>query len=586
MIAHRIQRSSGKDSFGRLGCYVLDLKSPTDPRAFERLATYVADQNGHGNVERVIGARITNCEFGDDLEDAIREIERVQARNQRTRMDKSYHLVVSFREGERPSAEQLRDIEDHLVASIGYGEHQRISAIHDDTDNLHIHVAINKIHPQTFRAFEPHFDKKKLMAACRELELKHGLALDHHGLPGDRDSHRLPDPAAKMEVHGGRQSLASWIESNVRDQLVEAAGAAPTWSAFHAQLHELGLTLRPRGAGFVVGALGTDTHVKASSIDRMLSLQMLTGRLGAYQPPPIDRVRPEPTFRYEPELKKDQRTSATLYRQFQLDREQALAARNKALGELSDTHRVYAHQLAAHYRLERRRLSGTPYLAPALRKQLLDQHAVNQIRSRTQRRDLAQRQRQEVRNAHPVPQWQDFLEQAAAGGDQQALSILRARAASGRHAHARGDTLQPTRSEDVRHVVYPSPATRVLKNGDVVYDLPDGGKVTDRASEVQADRLTSGSAFLALSLATERFGSQPLCVTGSEAFKAAVINEAVAHGIVVTFADPDMEHSRLVALSLAQRGRGLAAGDTAGRDVSRFTRPSEREGTERYCGRG
>lgn len=141
--------------------------------------------------------------------------------------------------------------------------------------------------------------------------------------------------------------------------------------------------------------------------------------------------------------------------------------------------------------------------------------------------------------------------------------------------------MQPTCREAVRHVVYPSPAARVLKNGNVVYDLPDGGKVIDWAIEVKADRLTSGSAFLALTLAAERFGPQALRVAGSDVFKAALIDQAVAHGIRVTFADPIMEQGRLDALAQVRVGRGLAADDAAGRDVSRFTRTSERDGVER-----
>ena len=70
-----------------------------------------------------------------------------KALNVRAKGDKTYHLVVSFPPGEHPTADQLRDIEDELCAAIGLADHQRISAVHTDTDHLHIHVAISKIHP-------------------------------------------------------------------------------------------------------------------------------------------------------------------------------------------------------------------------------------------------------------------------------------------------------------------------------------------------------------------------------------------------------------------------------------------------------
>ena len=578
MIAHRITRTSGKDSFGRLGCYVLDLKSPTDPKAFERLAAYVVDRDGQPNGERVVGARITNCEFGDDLEDAIREIEGVQARNHRTRMDKSYHLVVSFPEGERPSAEQLQEIEDHLVTSIGLGEHQRISAVHDDTDNLHIHVAINKIHPRTYRAVEPHFDKRKLMAACRELELKHGLALDNHGLADDRDGPRRSDHAVKMEVHGGRQSLAAWIDARARDHLIEAATTAPTWSAFHDRLHDLGLTLKPRGAGFVIGALGTAVHVKASSVDRALSLKMLTGRLGEYQRPSVSPTRPQPRLRYEAGPMQDERKSGALYRRFQVERDRAMAAREKALVELSQAHGSYAHQLAAHYRIERRRVAQTTCIAPAVRKKLLDQLAVAHTKARTERRDLARRQRAEVRQEHPLPNWLGFLEREAARGGEQALAVLRGRASPTSRLGA--DTLTAAERADAGHVIYQQLVPRVGKNGDVVYELMDGGRVTDRASEVRADRLTPRSAFLAVSLASDRYGSQPLAITGSDAFKAAILKVVVERGVEVTFSDPAMEHARHTAVARARRDTAPALGERKP-DEGRAAKAPERHAFER-----
>jgi Relaxase/Mobilisation nuclease domain len=40
--------------------------------------------------------------------------------------------------------------EERFCKALGFAEHQRISVVHHDTDNVHIYVAINKIHPTTF----------------------------------------------------------------------------------------------------------------------------------------------------------------------------------------------------------------------------------------------------------------------------------------------------------------------------------------------------------------------------------------------------------------------------------------------------
>ena len=87
--------------------------------------------------------------------------------NPRSRADKNYHLVVSFPEGEKPTRAQMEDIEDTLCAAIGFAEHQRVSATHQNTDNWHLHIAINKVHPRTFRNVEPWTDHYRLQECLR-----------------------------------------------------------------------------------------------------------------------------------------------------------------------------------------------------------------------------------------------------------------------------------------------------------------------------------------------------------------------------------------------------------------------------------
>ncbi|WP_371875527.1 relaxase/mobilization nuclease domain-containing protein [Bartonella raoultii] len=58
--------------------------------------------------------------------------------NKKSKSDKTYHLVYLFRWKIRKHT--LYEIEDKFCSALGYENHQRISAIHKDTDNLHIHM--------------------------------------------------------------------------------------------------------------------------------------------------------------------------------------------------------------------------------------------------------------------------------------------------------------------------------------------------------------------------------------------------------------------------------------------------------------
>ncbi|MBV9299066.1 MAG: relaxase/mobilization nuclease domain-containing protein [Verrucomicrobia bacterium] len=81
---------------------------------------------------------------------------------------------------ENPDAHTLRVIEERFCKELGYAGHQRISAIHHDTDNVHIHVPINMIHPKTLTLHDPIRDYKKRSKLCAILEHELGLAQDNH----------------------------------------------------------------------------------------------------------------------------------------------------------------------------------------------------------------------------------------------------------------------------------------------------------------------------------------------------------------------------------------------------------------------
>src|SRR5271169_2564663 len=134
------------------------MKTPEMGR-FGKLVAYLLDPQG--KKTRVGEVSITNC-VSTDTTWAVREIAATQGLNARAKLDRTYHLLVSLRAGENPDAKTLRVIEERFCKALGYAEHQRISVVHHDTDNMHIHVAINKIHPTTFTLHNPGCDYKTL----------------------------------------------------------------------------------------------------------------------------------------------------------------------------------------------------------------------------------------------------------------------------------------------------------------------------------------------------------------------------------------------------------------------------------------
>jgi len=254
MISKRIPMNSAKKS------------------SFAGLVNYIT--NSQGKNERVGEITITNCQ-SDDLRWAVGEVLSTQKQNTRAEGDRTYHLLISFAPGERPSSDVLKDIENKLCACIGYGEHQRISAVHEDTDALHIHIAINKIHPHKLTMHEPYRDFKTRSAMCAKLEIEHGLERVDHSQKKRHSENKAED----MEQHTGIESLINWV----RRECLEQIRSADSWGELNQALGENGLELQARGNGFVFVS-HDGVMVKASSVHRDLSKAKLEDRYGAFEP--------------------------------------------------------------------------------------------------------------------------------------------------------------------------------------------------------------------------------------------------------------------------------------------------------------
>lgn len=252
IIKHVPMRTLGKSDFGGLVGYITDAQSKD---------------------HRLGMVQVTNCEAAT-VPAAIEEILATQHMNTRAKGDKTYHLIVSFRAGEQPDEATLKAIEERICSGLGYGEHQRVSAVHNDTDNLHIHIAINKIHPTRNTMHEPFQSYRMLGELCSILEQDYGLEQDNHQPRRTQSEARVAD----MEQHSGMESLVGWVKR----QCLEDIRSSTSWAELHQVMRDNGLVLRERGNGLVVEA-SDGTMVKASTIARDLSKRALEARIGPFQ---------------------------------------------------------------------------------------------------------------------------------------------------------------------------------------------------------------------------------------------------------------------------------------------------------------
>ena len=548
--------------------------------SFGNLVKYIS--NSQEKQERVGEIRLTNFQ-NETLEWAVAEALAVQQCNQRAEGDKTYHLLISFAPGEQPSAEVLRDIEDRMCAAIGFGEHQRVSAVHHDTDNLHIHIAINKIHPERYTIHEPYRDYKVRSDMCAVLEREHGLQLTNQK-GRKRGSENGADD---MEQHAGIESLLGWIKRECADQLTQAH----TWNDLHEVMRKNGLELQERGNGLVITD-GSGVGVKASSVSRNLSKPSLEKRLGAFEgdtkkkasakrgpglhnrkappvvavggkPPPMRKgrlstlsqlgaIEGEPGKRYEGRPIHSAGSTATteLYARYKAEQGIKVHARATAWGAAKNRKDKAVEAAKGTGRLKRaaiKMLSG-----PGVNKKLLYALVSKALHAEIQKANTQYlAERQSIHGEFSKRAWADWLQAKATEGDQQALKALRARKPAKPRA---GDTVAgsgPVR----RSSPMPLKVDSVTKDGTVIHRFA-GSAIRDDGEALQVARGSNRAGLEAvLRMAVHRYG-QNIAVNGSDEFKEKIARVAATSNLNITFNDAALEARRQELVRLTSKESG------------------------------
>lgn len=203
------------------------------------------------------------------------------------------HYVLSWREGESPDEHQVNEAVDLFLGELGLLGCQAVFAVHKDTRNVHLHLVINKVDPETnkVRIINNHFDIEAGHKAIARIEHVQGWKPEagaryqvENGLVVDAvkptEPPGLPPGAEQGEVRSGEISWTSLVKERVGSIFNDAT----SWLDLHQRLDAVGIRYVKSGSGASVQI--EDQFLKASNVDRQGSLAKLQKKFGLFEPAP------------------------------------------------------------------------------------------------------------------------------------------------------------------------------------------------------------------------------------------------------------------------------------------------------------
>jgi hypothetical protein len=138
------------------------------------------------------------------IDTAAAEMKGVESLNPRCN-DAVFHYELAWPPGERPSRAEWIDSALYTLNQLGFKEHQYVLVAHEDKKHFHIHVMVNRVHPETYKAHTPYRDWITLDAAARSLEAKYGWSHTPGTMRWDEDR-KMAVPASKAERIASRSA--------------------------------------------------------------------------------------------------------------------------------------------------------------------------------------------------------------------------------------------------------------------------------------------------------------------------------------------------------------------------------------------
>lgn len=272
----------------------------TKAKRIAGLANYIVEPGRENGLEKCIHSEalnfLTDTHVGNIAEMIALAQDAVRSK------DPIDHWVLSWHRDESPSVDQVREAVGVFINHCGLTGHQVIWGLHDDTENMHVHIAVNRVHPETLKVTEINkgFDLNAGHQAIAIIEKRQGWASEVNSRYHVNSKGELVAGPAKETADVGATSPKISLSTKARDMEVRTGeksaqrigievaapiiAAATSWKDLHEQLRLVGIRYERTGSGAILHV--GNVAMKASAVSKgVTSLPAVQKRLGPYQPP-------------------------------------------------------------------------------------------------------------------------------------------------------------------------------------------------------------------------------------------------------------------------------------------------------------
>jgi hypothetical protein len=266
-------------------------KSATKAERAGGLANYITAPERENGLEKCIHSEAVNFmtqTFAGQIAEMI-----ALAQEAVKSKDPIDHWVLSWSNDEHPTPAQAKQAVEMFIEHCGLKDHQYIWGLHDDTKNMHVHIQVNRVHPDTLKVTKINkgFDREASQQVIALIEHAQGWKQEagaRYDIENGKPVKREKDPSKALEPSNKAKVMELQTGEKSAQRIgIEAAApiitSASSWKEFHAQMAEAGMRYERKGSGAIVHV--GDVPIKASDVSRAASLSAMQKRLGPYQPP-------------------------------------------------------------------------------------------------------------------------------------------------------------------------------------------------------------------------------------------------------------------------------------------------------------